>query len=118
MANNNQTSNRTTSGRGFASMDENQQREIARKGGQSVAPENRSFSKDHDLARQAGAKGGHASHGGRTTSDDDTMQRRNAGGSQSAKSGSSSGNFGNDSDRVREAGHKGGAQPHGNTHKW
>jgi general stress protein YciG len=44
--------------RGFAAMDEDKQREIARKGGQSVPPEERSFSKDPELASQAGRKGG------------------------------------------------------------
>jgi general stress protein YciG len=39
-------------------MDEEKQREIARKGGQSVAPEQRSFSKDPTLASEAGRKGG------------------------------------------------------------
>lgn len=77
-------------GRGFAAMDEKKQHEIASKGGQSVAPEDRSFSKnpglaaeagrkggkavapedrsfsrDHELAAEAGRKGGEASHGGR-----------------------------------------------------
>jgi hypothetical protein len=37
-----------TSNRGFASMDEDKQREIARKGGESVPDEKRSFSKDHE----------------------------------------------------------------------
>jgi uncharacterized protein len=75
--------------RGFASMDPEKQRAIARKGGQSVPaerrsfsqnaalaasagrkggmsvdPAKRSFSKDHALASKAGSKGGHASHGG------------------------------------------------------
>jgi len=44
--------------RGFAAMDEDKQREIARKGGQSVPPKERSFSKDPGLASQAGRKGG------------------------------------------------------------
>jgi general stress protein YciG len=76
---------KTKSKRGFASMDPEKQREIARKGGksvpaekrafsdpkiaaaagrkggQSVAPENRSFSRDPALASAAGSKGGHAS---------------------------------------------------------
>lgn len=77
------------SSRGFASMDPEKQREIARKGGQSVPdekrsfsqnpdlaaragrkggqsvnPAKRSFSRDHALASEAGRKGGHASHGG------------------------------------------------------
>ena len=52
------------SGRGFASMDEDKQREIASKGGQSVPDEKRSFSQDRDLAAEAGRKGGENSHGG------------------------------------------------------
>ncbi len=78
-----------TAKRGFASMDPEKQREIARKGGKAVAaekrsfsknadlaavagrkggisvnPANRSFSKDRSLASDAGRKGGHASHAG------------------------------------------------------
>lgn len=53
------------SSRGFASMDPVKQREIARKGGQSVAPEDRSFSRNRELAAAAGRKGGENSHGGR-----------------------------------------------------
>lgn len=74
--------------RGFASMDPERQRAIARKGGESVPnekrsfsqnpglaaaagrkgglsvdPAKRSFSRDHSLASDAGRKGGHASHG-------------------------------------------------------
>jgi general stress protein YciG len=44
-------------------MDENKQREIASKGGQSVPDEKRSFSKDPDLASEAGKKGGESSGG-------------------------------------------------------
>lgn len=51
--------------RGFASMDPERQREIARKGGASVPSEKRSFSQDRTLAAQAGRKGGEASHGSR-----------------------------------------------------
>ncbi|MBX9738427.1 MAG: stress-induced protein [Beijerinckiaceae bacterium] len=75
--------------RGFAAMSPERQREIARKGGESVPnekrsfsqnpglaaeagrkggqnvnPAKRSFSQNHELASQAGRKGGHASHGG------------------------------------------------------
>ena len=57
MANQNQNQN-DTSKRGFASMDEEKQREIASKGGKSVPDEERSFSKDPDLAAEAGRKGG------------------------------------------------------------
>jgi general stress protein YciG len=77
-----------TSTRGFASMDPEKQRAIARKGGESVpnekrsfaqnpslaaeagrkggmsvSPHKRSFSQNHELASMAGRKGGHASHG-------------------------------------------------------
>ena len=46
--------------RGFASMDEQKQRAIASKGGQSVPDEKRSFSQDRTLASEAGRKGGEA----------------------------------------------------------
>ena len=55
--------------RGFASMDPERQREIARKGGASVPSEKRSFSQDRSLAAQAGRKGGEASHGARRPED-------------------------------------------------
>src|SRR5215212_7252828 len=45
-----------TSKRGFASMDEDKQRDIARKGGESVPDEKRSFSQDPELASEAGKK--------------------------------------------------------------
>jgi general stress protein YciG len=54
-----------TSSRGFASMDEDKQREIAAKGGRSVPDEERSFSKDRALAAEAGRKGGPESGGNR-----------------------------------------------------
>jgi general stress protein YciG len=40
-------------------MDITKQREIARKGGESVPNEKRSFSQDRGLAAEAGRKGGH-----------------------------------------------------------
>ncbi len=48
----------STSNRGFASMDQSKQREIASKGGQSVPNEKRSFSRNRGLAAEAGRKGG------------------------------------------------------------
>jgi len=56
---------RKTSARGFASMNAEKQREIARKGGRSVPNDKRSFSQNHQLASEAGRKGGHSSHGSR-----------------------------------------------------
>jgi general stress protein YciG len=44
--------------RGFASMSEEERREIARKGGESVPDEKRSFSQDRELASEASRKGG------------------------------------------------------------
>lgn len=58
---------RTPAKRGFAAMDAERRREIARKGGASVPDEKRSFSQDRDLAAAAGRKGGEASHGGGRT---------------------------------------------------
>ena len=58
------TKKSATSTRGFASMDPEKQRAIARKGGESVPHEKRSFSQNPGLAAEAGRKGGHASHGG------------------------------------------------------
>lgn len=50
--------------RGFASMSPEKRREIARRGGAAVAPANRSFSKNPDLAASAGRAGGLVSKGG------------------------------------------------------
>ncbi len=58
------------SNRGFGSMDENKQRDIASQGGKSVPDEERSFSKDRELASEAGKKGGKA-HGGASSSRSD-----------------------------------------------
>jgi uncharacterized protein len=44
--------------RGFAAMDPEKRREIARLGGKNVPPEKRSFSRNSGLAAQAGRKGG------------------------------------------------------------
>lgn len=57
------------SNRGFASMDPEKQRQIARKGGESVPNEKRSFSQDRGLAAAAGRKGGEASQGARRKPD-------------------------------------------------
>ncbi|MET4636593.1 general stress protein [Kaistia defluvii] len=93
MANNQDSSNR-----GFASMDEDKQRDIASKGGQSVPDEKRSFSQDRELASEAGRKGGEASHGGSRAEEDEDGQ---SGGQQD-------GNFAENPERASEAGQKGG----------
>lgn len=49
---------KTPAKRGFAAMDAEKQRAIARKGGESVPAEKRSFFQNRTLAAQAGRKGG------------------------------------------------------------
>jgi general stress protein YciG len=44
--------------KGFRKVSAERRREIARMGGKAVKTENRSFSRDPELARKAGAKGG------------------------------------------------------------
>lgn len=89
---------RNSSNRGFASMDDDKQREIASKGGQSVPDEKRSFSQDRQLAADAGRKGGENSHGG---------QQQASGGGSIQQGG---GNFADDPERAAEAGRKGGSR--------
>ena len=64
MAQNN-NDNQGNSNRGFAAMDEEKQREIASKGGQSQGKENNpgNFANDRQKASEAGRKGGQASRG-------------------------------------------------------
>lgn len=52
------TSEGRTSNRGFASMDQERQRQIASMGGKAVPDSKRSFSQNRELAAQAGRKGG------------------------------------------------------------
>jgi len=47
--------------RGFARMDPDKQREIARKGGANVPHDKRSFAQNRALASEAGRKGGRMS---------------------------------------------------------
>lgn len=54
---------RPRSRRGFAAMDPDRRREIARKGGASVPSEKRSFARDPSLAAAAGKKGGENGRG-------------------------------------------------------
>ena len=50
--------------RGFASMDREKQREIARKGGRAAHERGTAHEWSSDEARIAGRKGGESSHGG------------------------------------------------------
>jgi uncharacterized protein len=51
--------------RGFAALSPEARREVAAKGGRSVAPENRTYSRDTELAAAAGRKGGSVRPGDR-----------------------------------------------------
>jgi general stress protein YciG len=53
--------------RGFASMDEDKQREIASKGGKAAHEKGTAHEFTSAEAREAGRKGGEASHGGRSS---------------------------------------------------
>ncbi len=63
MANNNSENNNSDK-RGFASMDEDKQREIASQGGKAAHQSGNAHEWDSEEARKAGQKGGKASHGG------------------------------------------------------
>ncbi|GHA79646.1 KGG domain-containing protein [Cognatilysobacter bugurensis] len=56
--------NQGSSNRGFASMDENKQREIASKGGRAAHESGNAHEFTSEEAREAGRKGGQASNGG------------------------------------------------------
>lgn len=56
------TTTETRSNRGFAAMDPNRQREIARMGGKASGG---NFANDRQRAAEAGRKGGANSHGNR-----------------------------------------------------
>jgi general stress protein YciG len=73
--------------RGFASMDPQKQRAIARKGGESVPSEKRSFSQNASLAAEAGRKGGKSVNPGNRS-------------------------FARDKDLAKSAGRKGGRAAH------
>lgn len=83
---------KSTSTRGFASMDREKQRAIASKGGQSVPDEKRSFSQNRELAAEAGRKGG------RSVPDEKRSFSQNPA-------------------LAAEAGRKGGQTPHGGREK-
>jgi general stress protein YciG len=103
-----------SSNRGFASMDPDKQREIASKGGQSVAPGDRSFAQDRELAAEAGRKGGQASHGGggqQNAQGGGGGQQGGGGGGGQQRGGG--GNFAQDRQKASEAGKKGGENSRG-----
>lgn len=70
MADNN---NNSGGGRGFASMDENKQREIASKGGKAAHEKGTAHEFSSEEAAEAGRKGGQARQNHASDSDDSEM---------------------------------------------
>jgi hypothetical protein len=105
----NMAKERDASNRGFASMDESKQKEIARKGGQSVPDEKRSFSQDHELASEAGRKGGQSVPAEKRSFSQDHELASEAGRKGGQASG---GNFAHDKERAADAGRRGGQSSH------
>ncbi|WP_367278526.1 general stress protein [Thiomonas sp.] len=105
MAEHNQHGNHETSKRGFASMSEEQQRQIASKGGQASGG---NFKNDPARAAEAGHKGGQVSGGNFKNDPERAAEAGHKGGQVSG------GNFKNDPARAAVAGHKGGQVSSGN----
>lgn len=57
-------SQQNTSNRGFASMDEKKQKEIASQGGKAAHAKGTAHEFDSQSAKEAGSKGGKTPHGG------------------------------------------------------
>lgn len=101
------------SNRGFAAMDDEKQREIARKGGESVPHAKRSFSQDRSLAAAAGRKGGQSVPNEKRSFSQDRELAAAAGrkGGQSVPGEKRS--FARDHSLAAAAGRKGGQASHG-----
>jgi len=69
----NSNSGKKGKGRGFASMDEERQREIASRGGKAAHQKGTAHEFTSEEAREAGRKGGQHSHSGGQSSEDVTM---------------------------------------------
>jgi general stress protein YciG len=85
--------------RGFAAMDGEKQREIAREGGRSVPGEKRSFSQDRELAAEAGRKGGQSVPDEKRSFSQDRELAAEAGRKGGESRGSNSGRGSNRDDR-------------------
>ena len=90
MASNNQGASRSgRSGRGFASMDPQRQREIASQGGKAAHEKGTAHEFNSEEAREAGSKGGQAAHQKGTAHEFNSEEAREAGrkGGQASHSG-------------------------------
>ncbi|BAY88180.1 MULTISPECIES: KGG domain-containing protein [unclassified Tolypothrix] len=86
-----------TSKRGFASMDEDKQREIASKGGHAAHEKGTAHEFTSEEAREAGRKGGEA-----VSQDREHMAEIGSKGGKSSHRGSSKSNNNNDEDNNEE----------------
>ena len=77
--NSNAKSGSSGSKRGFASMDERKQREIASQGGKAAHEKGTAHEFDSEEARQAGQKGGRAAHEKGTAHEFSSEEAREAG---------------------------------------
>jgi len=109
------TSEGHTSNRGFASMDQERQRQIASMGGKAVPDSKRSFSQNRQLAAQAGRKGGQSVPGEKRSFSQNRALAAQAGrkGGQSVPDEKRS--FSQNPGLAAEAGRKGGQASHGST---
>lgn len=94
--------------RGFAIIDPERQREIARMGGKAVADENRSFSKNRALAAEAGRKGGRSVPPGLRSFSKDRKLAARAGAVGGTSVPAEKRSFSKDHEFAAEAGRKGG----------
>ncbi|MBW4426336.1 MAG: KGG domain-containing protein [Nostoc desertorum CM1-VF14] len=94
-----------TSNRGFASMDEDKQREIASKGGQAAHEKGTAHEFTSEEAREAGQKGGKAAHEKGTAHEFTSEEAREAG-----KKGGEA--VSQDREHMAEIGREGGKNSH------
>lgn len=73
------SSNAGSSGRGFASMDPERQREIASQGGRAAHEQGKAHQFTSQEAREAGSKGGKMAHLRGTAHEFDSVEAREAG---------------------------------------
>jgi general stress protein YciG len=95
-----------TSKRGFASMDEDKQREIASKGGHAAHQKGTAHEFTSEEAREAGQKGGKAAHEKGTAHEFTSEEAREAG----QKGGKA---VSQDKEHMSEIGREGGKNSHG-----
>jgi len=102
-----------TSNRGFASMNQDRQRQIASMGGRAVPDSKRSFSQNRELAAKAGRKGGQSVPGEKRSFSQNRELAAQAGrkGGQSVPDEKRS--FSQNPSLAAQAGRKGGQASHG-----